>query len=116
MEPCIHRDLIESWKKQIPEINKWIWKASGVVAAVLFLFGFVGKMYIGSIVGAQQEADAKVVAEQAKNETQDKEIQKNKNDITGIKKDIEYIKESQERQEKNDEKILDAIKDLKKNE
>lgn len=113
MDSCKHEEKIEEWKKEIPAMNKWIWKASGGLAVLIFVFGFVGKMYIGSIADAQQDAKAKVVVIQEKNEKQDKDIQKNTNDITGIKKDIEYIKESQQRQEKNDEKILEAIKELK---
>jgi hypothetical protein len=115
MAACPDKNCEEQRKKDHDDVTvlKSRWKA---LAYGISILGLICTTSLGlwnvSQSRAQDRVEAKAIARVEKDNEQDKEIQDVKIDVTGIKKDIEYIKQSQKRQEENDKEIINVLRKL----
>lgn len=121
MENCPDDKCIKQRQKDHDDVTilKSRWKSLGYgLSTGLIILGIMMGIISKMNATAQEAASAEVVSIKTKDVEQDKEIHEIKLDVVKIKTDIEYIKDSQERQEKNDQKIIEALDKLngKKNE
>ena len=120
-QPCTYKELIEKWKKDIPDIQKLVYKAVGGIGVLVFLVGLYAKIGVGTVEKAQaqaQEAQAATVTEiKEKAEKTAEKVQalevNTTSELSSIKSDMQNVKEDVKEIKDTNKEILEAIKAIK---